>query len=776
MDTLVHAVWSNALVATGLALLAAVVGRFCRSPALVHSLWLLVLIKLVSPPLTGVQVPLPATAMSRFAVQEARQVSVQTRPSKEDGDSCPGTPEGSEGAIAFEDLDLDSILAEDESDDPSFALGDASMESVAVPLVPEAAPRDAFGTDRFPKGPARWPDASALFVIVAGAGATVCWSLAWLRILRLHRLIGAMRPASREEQVRAESVAERLGLRRVPVVSLVPGSVPPMLWTLGGRARVLVPSELWPTLDENQKTALLMHELAHLKRKDHWVRWLDLFVVGLYWWHPAVWWARRGLREAEEQCCDAWVVWAMPRGARTYASALLAALDFVSGALDADSAATPAAVGRKGHVSFLKRRVRMIVTARTPKGMSWAGRLGVIGLASLILPLAPSWSQTPDEDHSTPPADEAVVVEVASAPGVAVVQDDGKDDKDRERRELRRRQEESAERLEEHLKSLADRLARDLGPLGDEVRKALNKAATEVNEALKKEGLTGEEMQHALDRAGDALHRAFEEGGPVQEEARRALDKARSDLADSVDKARDELHETLRYRLEGDDGDDDKDEGEAREKPESGDARKDEDRGARARSEVDQARQAVRDAEQQLREAVRRLREIERRDRSAGRGPRRGADIAPGRPPVPPRPPAPPVPPTAADVRPVPPAPPEAPAAPEAEGTPRGRRPEMPGAPGRMRGPGGRPGAPGMMGGPGAMNPRVENRLRQLEQKMDRLLKDLEKLKDVKPEKKNDKDDDDDDEASLNVHPDRAPGTTIRKPTRYFSADAQIRY
>ncbi len=140
-----------------------------------------------------------------------------------------------------------------------------------------------------------------------------------------------------------------------------------------------------------------MHELAHLKRRDHWVRWLELAVAGLYWWHPAVWWIRRALREAEEQCCDAWVVWAMPRGARTYAAALVAALEFVSGARTVPAAAASATLGN-GHVSCLKRRLRMIVRAKTPKGLSWAGRLAVAGLSALLLPLAPSWGQKDDAD------------------------------------------------------------------------------------------------------------------------------------------------------------------------------------------------------------------------------------------------------------------------------------------------------------------------------------------------------------------------------------------
>src|SRR5262249_3704541 len=145
------------------------------------------------------------------------------------------------------------------------------------------------------------------------------------------------------------------------------------------------------------------------------VRWLELFVAGLYWWHPVVWWLRRALREAEEQCCDAWVVWAMPQKARTYAAALLAALEFVSGARTTPAAAIPSATLRNRHVSCLKRRLRMIVRAKTPKSLSWAGRIAVMGLAALLLPLAPSWAQKDtteptlaDLDRRTHLADELV--------------------------------------------------------------------------------------------------------------------------------------------------------------------------------------------------------------------------------------------------------------------------------------------------------------------------------------------------------------------------------
>src|SRR5262245_20815594 len=57
MESLVHAMLSNALAATVLAVAVAGLARACRRPALIHGLWLVVMIKLVTPPLVLVQLP-----------------------------------------------------------------------------------------------------------------------------------------------------------------------------------------------------------------------------------------------------------------------------------------------------------------------------------------------------------------------------------------------------------------------------------------------------------------------------------------------------------------------------------------------------------------------------------------------------------------------------------------------------------------------------------------------------------------------------------------------
>ena len=68
MESLVHILLGNALAATFLAVVALGVGRICRRPALTHSLWLIVLLKLVTPPLMPVSFParVPFRSWHRF--------------------------------------------------------------------------------------------------------------------------------------------------------------------------------------------------------------------------------------------------------------------------------------------------------------------------------------------------------------------------------------------------------------------------------------------------------------------------------------------------------------------------------------------------------------------------------------------------------------------------------------------------------------------------------------------------------------------------------------
>jgi beta-lactamase regulating signal transducer with metallopeptidase domain len=213
-----------------------------------------------------------------------------------------------------------------------------------------------------------------------------------LRVRRFHRLLRFAEPAPAWLRDEVVELASRLGSDRPPSVWLVPGRLSPMLWAMSGTPRLLLPAELLATLTAEQRATLLLHELAHYRRGDHWVRLLEMLTTGLYWWNPVVWWARAELREAEEQCCDAWVVWALPGAGRTYATALLECLDFLS------DSRSPLPVGASGigRLADLKRRLTMILSGKTPRRLTWAGCLAVLGLGLFFLPMWPSFAQQPD--------------------------------------------------------------------------------------------------------------------------------------------------------------------------------------------------------------------------------------------------------------------------------------------------------------------------------------------------------------------------------------------
>src|SRR5437868_1875420 len=74
---LVNIGWGNALGATVLAVAAALTGRLCRRPALTHVLWLLVLLKLVTPPLLSVAIPWRVLQGTETADAGSSSIAVQ---------------------------------------------------------------------------------------------------------------------------------------------------------------------------------------------------------------------------------------------------------------------------------------------------------------------------------------------------------------------------------------------------------------------------------------------------------------------------------------------------------------------------------------------------------------------------------------------------------------------------------------------------------------------------------------------------------------------------
>jgi beta-lactamase regulating signal transducer with metallopeptidase domain len=363
---------SNAVMATVLALVAAGVSHVCRRPALAHALWLLVLLKLATP--AFIPVSLPWNVSEELTAFGNDPIDPSTGEDAETGADASPEPAGGADAGAG---DNPLVLLRPETE-PSAVDGEVEDTSRPAPASHGAGswPME-LATMRELLGPL-WLAGSLLWVAWAG----------W-HIVRFQRLLRHARRAPGRLQERVNRLAHELGLKIPPVVWLVPGTISPMLWAIGRAPRLLFPKKLLDHLDQEQQAALLVHELAHLKRRDHWVRFLELVVTGLYWWHPVVWWARREIHEAEEHCCDAWVVWAQAGAGRTYALALLQTVEFVS----RTRSPLPVAASGIGHVPHLRRRLTMIMQGNTPRSLSWPGISLVLALGVALLPLWPVQAQ-----------------------------------------------------------------------------------------------------------------------------------------------------------------------------------------------------------------------------------------------------------------------------------------------------------------------------------------------------------------------------------------------
>ena len=70
------------------------------------------------------------------------------------------------------------------------------------------------------------------------------------------------------------------------------------------RPVVLIPASAIGGLSPEQLEAVIVHELAHIKRLDCFVNLFQIAAETLLFYHPAIWWVNRVIRTERENCCD----------------------------------------------------------------------------------------------------------------------------------------------------------------------------------------------------------------------------------------------------------------------------------------------------------------------------------------------------------------------------------------------------------------------------------------------------------------------------------------
>lgn len=100
-----------------------------------------------------------------------------------------------------------------------------------------------------------------------------------------------------------EESKEKLGIHtNVSIIQTSGISIPALFGTT--RPWLLVPEKVLKTLDYESLRYIILHELAHLKRKDIVVNWIALILQILHWFNPFIWLAFHYMRVDRELACD----------------------------------------------------------------------------------------------------------------------------------------------------------------------------------------------------------------------------------------------------------------------------------------------------------------------------------------------------------------------------------------------------------------------------------------------------------------------------------------
>ncbi len=358
LTTLLETLLSNAVTVTVLAVVVYALAKCIRHQGVVHGLWIVVLVKLITPAI----VTLPfAISVDKSWLNFTTDVVFASFTTSE----------------ATTEQDIDHGLVNNSATARDFAAASSGVKKSYIDFC-------FFGgtSSKFYYRSLSHISASA-FMLIWLAGTCIYVVLLLARYVRFCRFLRHNEQVNEELISEGYDLAYKMGLKRPPRVRVLSGAFSPMLCGLGRGLTLILPLDLLHRLTPKGRATLIVHELAHYSRCDYLVRVLETIVTALYWWHPVVWWVRKELETVEEDCCDARVVAEFPGEPRHYAEAILDAIDI----LCERSASMPPLASGLGTAPMLKRRLTRIMTETEVPATTRGGYLTVFASAAIVLPL-----------------------------------------------------------------------------------------------------------------------------------------------------------------------------------------------------------------------------------------------------------------------------------------------------------------------------------------------------------------------------------------------------
>jgi len=380
----------NTLIAAALAVVVMLVCRSRRVPPVIrHGLWLVVFVKLITPPVFSIDVPFP-DEFAEFAGGLKSQAIRTLEPAGAASGLPAGRPNLAESTTVLpeaEDLGRLAELSETSLvgtlEQPVGAVQPFLEDQVAGAtfqqhaVVPAFANEDRLESDSNPAFAFTYQMLLGPGFLLATIGVVLYQGI---RLLRLRRLLNRSVAGPPDVTLLVGELSATMGVSP-PRVRLSEEIQSPVVCALG-RATLVWPASGPAALGAEGRRAIVVHELAHLARRDHWIGWMELAAGCAWWWNPLFWYVRHQLHENAELACDAWVAGICPHERRAYARALVDLAEFDS----LKTAAAPAFGVGDGSRKLFERRLVMILGNRVRYQMGVLGTISTLLLALVVMP------------------------------------------------------------------------------------------------------------------------------------------------------------------------------------------------------------------------------------------------------------------------------------------------------------------------------------------------------------------------------------------------------
>lgn len=158
--------------------------------------------------------------------------------------------------------------------------------------------------------------------------------------------------------IKLNSLCESIGIRQS--INLLQSEIVKVPVAIGFfKPVILVPLGLLSNLPADQVETILMHELAHIRRRDYLMNILQRFTESVFFFNPALLWISSLVRQEREACCDD-IVMANTNHQGSYLEALVSFQEF-------SLAGSQYAMGITSKKHYLLNRVKRMLTRENKK-------------------------------------------------------------------------------------------------------------------------------------------------------------------------------------------------------------------------------------------------------------------------------------------------------------------------------------------------------------------------------------------------------------------------